>query len=162
MNPQTIIFLLLYITIFLGELGAELCIMQKHTHTHTHINCIHVCALIWLCLFVNRCSGIDLLSYEPDLNTLRLVEAKRFSVSWYVYTHESRMVLLASGMQCTIFSGYQVTTKLALDLNMNIQIDMWKYMVFALALSVFFIRFLLLTKVNMLRQLFLIVVVLSY
>lgn len=46
MNPQTIIFLLLYITIFLGELGAELCIMQKHTHTHTHINCIHVCALI--------------------------------------------------------------------------------------------------------------------
>ncbi|URD72550.1 Colon cancer-associated protein Mic1-like [Musa troglodytarum] len=57
-----------------------------------------------------KTSGIDLLSYEPDLNTLRLVEAKRFSVSWYVYTHESRMVLLASGMQCTIFSGYQFSS----------------------------------------------------
>ncbi|KAJ8498506.1 hypothetical protein OPV22_009058 [Ensete ventricosum] len=57
-----------------------------------------------------KTSGIDLLSYEPDLNTLRLVEAKRFSVSWYVYTHESRMVLLASGMQCTTFSGYQFSS----------------------------------------------------
>ncbi|KAG6473595.1 hypothetical protein ZIOFF_067512 [Zingiber officinale] len=52
-------------------------------------------------------SGIDLLSYEPDMNSLRLVEAKRFSVSWYVYTHESRMVFLAFGMQCTMFYGFQ-------------------------------------------------------
>lgn len=54
------------------------------------------------------CSGIDLLSFEPELNTLRVVEAKKFNVSWYIYTHESRMVLLASGMQCTIFYGFQV------------------------------------------------------
>lgn len=53
-------------------------------------------------------SGIDLLVIELELNTLQLVEAKKFSVSWYVYTHESRMVLLASGMQCSIFSAYQV------------------------------------------------------
>ncbi|XP_073006308.1 uncharacterized protein [Typha latifolia] len=57
-----------------------------------------------------KTSGIDLLSYEPELNTLRLVESKRFSVSWYVYTHESRMVLLACGMQCSIFSGYQFSS----------------------------------------------------
>lgn len=57
-----------------------------------------------------KTSGIDLLSYEPELNTLRLVESKRFNVSWYAYTHESRLVLLASGMQCTIFSGYQFSS----------------------------------------------------
>ncbi|KAG0456669.1 hypothetical protein HPP92_024457 [Vanilla planifolia] len=57
-----------------------------------------------------KTSGIDLLSYEAELNTLRLVEAKRFNVSWYVYTHESRMVLLASGMQCTTFFGYQFSS----------------------------------------------------
>ncbi|ONK75056.1 uncharacterized protein A4U43_C03F12860 [Asparagus officinalis] len=57
-----------------------------------------------------KTSGIDLLSYEPELNTLRLVEAKKFNVSWYIYTHESRMVLLASGMQCTIFYGFQFSS----------------------------------------------------
>lgn len=57
-----------------------------------------------------KTSGMDLLSYEPELNTLRLVEAKRFNVSWYAYTHESRLVLLASGMQCNIFSGYQFSS----------------------------------------------------
>lgn len=57
-----------------------------------------------------KTSGIDLFSYESELNTLRLVDAKRFSVSWYVYTHESRMLLLASGMQCTIFSGFQFSS----------------------------------------------------
>lgn len=48
MNPQTIIFLLLYITIFLDELGAELCIMQKHTHTHQ----LHTCLCFNLIVFV--------------------------------------------------------------------------------------------------------------
>lgn len=57
-----------------------------------------------------KTSGIDLLSYEPELNTLRLVETKKFNVSWYIYTHESRMVLLASGMQCTIFYGFQFSS----------------------------------------------------
>ncbi|XP_020104454.1 uncharacterized protein C18orf8 isoform X3 [Ananas comosus] len=57
-----------------------------------------------------KTSGIDLLVIELELNTLQLVEAKKFSVSWYVYTHESRMVLLASGMQCSIFSAYQFSS----------------------------------------------------
>lgn len=57
-----------------------------------------------------KTSGIDLLSYEPELNTLRLVESKKFIVSWYIYTHESRMVLLSSGMQCTVFYGFQFSS----------------------------------------------------
>ncbi|KAJ0988454.1 hypothetical protein J5N97_006810 [Dioscorea zingiberensis] len=57
-----------------------------------------------------KTSGLDLLHYEPELNTLRLVESKRFNVSWYVYTHESRMILLASGMQCTVFYGFQFSS----------------------------------------------------
>lgn len=53
-------------------------------------------------------SGLDLFSYEAELKTLRMVESKRFNVSWYVYTHESRMVLLSTGMQCKSFSAFQV------------------------------------------------------
>jgi hypothetical protein len=53
-------------------------------------------------------SGLDLLVYEPQSNALRLVESKKFNVTWYLYTHESRLLLLASGMQCTLFTGYQV------------------------------------------------------
>lgn len=56
------------------------------------------------------CSGLDLFSYDFELKALRLVETKRSHVSWYVYTHESRLVLLASGMQCKSFIGYQVAT----------------------------------------------------
>ncbi|XP_020584537.1 uncharacterized protein C18orf8 [Phalaenopsis equestris] len=57
-----------------------------------------------------KTSGIELLLYDAELNSLRLMEAKRFNVCWYVYTHESRMVLLASGMQCTTFYGYQFSS----------------------------------------------------
>ena len=32
-------------------------------------------------------------------------------MSWYVYTHESRLVLLASGMQCKSLTGFQVDIK---------------------------------------------------
>ncbi|KAL6883347.1 hypothetical protein ACP4OV_010761 [Aristida adscensionis] len=56
------------------------------------------------------CSGLDLLAYEPQSNAFRTVESKKFNVSWYLYTHESRMILLASGMQCTLFTGYQFST----------------------------------------------------
>ncbi|KAH0450470.1 hypothetical protein IEQ34_021162 [Dendrobium chrysotoxum] len=58
----------------------------------------------------NAQCGIESLLYDAELNTLRLMEAKRFNVSWYVYTHESRMVLLASGMQCTTFYGFQFSS----------------------------------------------------
>jgi hypothetical protein len=60
------------------------------------------------CEFYVYCSGLDLLVYEPKSNALRLVESKKFNVTWYLYTHESRLLLLASGMQCTLFTGYQV------------------------------------------------------
>ncbi|KAF6149342.1 hypothetical protein GIB67_016880 [Kingdonia uniflora] len=60
------------------------------------------CDLIFI-----KTSGLDLYSYVPELKALRLVETKKLSVSWYVYTHESRMVLLASGMQCKTFTGFQ-------------------------------------------------------
>lgn len=61
-------------------------------------------------VIIIKTSGIDLLSYEPEMNALRLVEAKKLNVSWYIYTHESRMVLLASGMQCTIFYAFQFSS----------------------------------------------------
>ncbi|CAN6459495.1 unnamed protein product [Victoria cruziana] len=54
-----------------------------------------------------KTSGLDLYACELESNILRLVEAKRLYVSWYVYTHESRLVLLASGMQCKSLTGYQ-------------------------------------------------------
>ncbi|XP_031483277.1 uncharacterized protein LOC116252845 [Nymphaea colorata] len=54
-----------------------------------------------------KTSGLDLYACELESNMLRLVETKRLYVSWYVYTHESRLVLLASGMQCKSITGYQ-------------------------------------------------------
>ncbi|CAN6288265.1 unnamed protein product [Urochloa humidicola] len=54
-----------------------------------------------------KTSGLDLLAYESQSHAFRLVESKKFNVSWYLYTHESRLILLASGMQCTMFTGYQ-------------------------------------------------------
>ncbi|XP_078444306.1 C18orf8 [Wolffia australiana] len=61
-------------------------------------------------IVVVKTSGLDLLSYEPGQNTLRLVETKRFNVSWYVYTHESRLILLASGAQCKLMTGFQLSS----------------------------------------------------
>lgn len=43
-----------------------------------------------------------------DRTGLKFIESRRLNVSWYVYTHESRLVLLASGMQCKTLSGFQV------------------------------------------------------
>ncbi|KAF9599348.1 hypothetical protein IFM89_036805 [Coptis chinensis] len=54
-----------------------------------------------------KTSGLDLFTYESELKALRFVETKKLNVSWYVYTHESRMALLASGMQCKTLSGFQ-------------------------------------------------------
>ncbi|XP_068663894.1 uncharacterized protein [Aristolochia californica] len=59
---------------------------------------------------VIKTSGLELLSCETALKTLRLVETKRLNVSWYMYTHESRLLLLASGMQCNTFSGFQFSS----------------------------------------------------
>ncbi|KAF3628762.1 hypothetical protein FXO37_29245 [Capsicum annuum] len=52
-------------------------------------------------VFVKTSSGI---------RSLQLAETKKLNVSWYVYTHESRLVLLASGMQCKSLTGYQISS----------------------------------------------------
>ncbi|KAJ4970676.1 hypothetical protein NE237_003775 [Protea cynaroides] len=57
-----------------------------------------------------KSSGLDMFAYEPELKALRLVESKRLNVSWYIYTHESRLILLASGMQCKSFTGLQFSS----------------------------------------------------
>ncbi|KAJ6425742.1 hypothetical protein OIU84_026341 [Salix udensis] len=57
-----------------------------------------------------KTSGLDLLAYDADSKSLHVVETKKLNVSWYVYTHESRLVLLASGMQCKTFNGFQLSS----------------------------------------------------
>ncbi|GAB2266866.1 hypothetical protein Dimus_001854 [Dionaea muscipula] len=57
-----------------------------------------------------KTSGLDLFSYDSELQKLRLVESKRLNVTWYTYTHESRLVLLASGLQCKSFAGFQLSS----------------------------------------------------
>ncbi|XP_011625281.1 uncharacterized protein C18orf8 isoform X1 [Amborella trichopoda] len=61
-------------------------------------------------IVIIKSSGVDMCSYEPQLNALRLVDSKRLNVSWYVHTHESRLVLLASGMQCKSLTGFQFSS----------------------------------------------------
>ncbi|RZC20724.1 Regulator of MON1-CCZ1 complex isoform D [Glycine soja] len=56
-----------------------------------------------------KTSGLDLYTYNSESKSLQLVQTKKLNVSWYVYTHESRLVLLASGMQCKTFHGFQIS-----------------------------------------------------
>ncbi|KAI3472124.1 hypothetical protein Pfo_029612 [Paulownia fortunei] len=57
-----------------------------------------------------KTSGLELYSYNTESRFLHLVETKKLNISWYLYTHESRLVLLASGMQCKSFTGYQLSS----------------------------------------------------
>ncbi|KAK4766433.1 hypothetical protein SAY87_008075 [Trapa incisa] len=57
-----------------------------------------------------KTSGLDLFAYNSESNMLHLVETRKLNVNWYVYTHESRLVLLASGMQCKAFTGFQLSS----------------------------------------------------
>ncbi|KAL2320883.1 hypothetical protein Fmac_029852 [Flemingia macrophylla] len=57
-----------------------------------------------------KTSGLDLFAYNPESKSLQLVQTKKLNVSWFVYTHESRLVLLASGMQCKTFHGFQISS----------------------------------------------------
>ncbi|CAI9100968.1 OLC1v1038165C1 [Oldenlandia corymbosa var. corymbosa] len=57
-----------------------------------------------------KTSGLDFLSYNSESKSLTVVETKKTNVSWYIYTHESRLVLLASGMQCKSLTGYQISS----------------------------------------------------
>lgn len=66
---------------------------------------------VLLCIFLDLfawVSGLEMYTLYLSKNGLKLVEYKKANVSWYVYTHESRLVLLASGMQCKTLSGFQV------------------------------------------------------
>ncbi|KAH8485529.1 hypothetical protein H0E87_027097 [Populus deltoides] len=54
--------------------------------------------------------GLDLLACDAESKSLNVVETRKLNVSWYVYTHESRLVLLASGMQCKTFNGFQLSS----------------------------------------------------
>ncbi|XP_038903889.1 regulator of MON1-CCZ1 complex isoform X2 [Benincasa hispida] len=56
-----------------------------------------------------KTSGLDLFAYSSDSKSIHLVESKKLNVSWYAYTHESRLVLMASGMQCKTFHGFQLS-----------------------------------------------------
>lgn len=64
-----------------------------------------VCDIVFV-----KTSGLDLYTYAPELKSLELIETKKMNVGWYIYTHESRLVLLASGMQCKSFTGYQLSS----------------------------------------------------
>ncbi|KAG2686881.1 hypothetical protein I3760_09G027200 [Carya illinoinensis] len=55
-------------------------------------------------------NGLDFFAYNSESKLLHLVETRKLNVSWYVYTHESRLVLLASGMQCKTFNGFQLSS----------------------------------------------------
>ena len=59
---------------------------------------------------------MDLFACDSAMN-LRLVETKKVNVNWYIYTHESRLVLLASGLQCKTITGFQVLHKIYHQLN---------------------------------------------
>ncbi|MED6152194.1 hypothetical protein PIB30_089528 [Stylosanthes scabra] len=61
-------------------------------------------------IVIIKTSGLDLYAYNSASKSLQLVETKKLNVSWYVYTHESRLVLLASGMQCKTFHGFQISS----------------------------------------------------
>ncbi|GKV25876.1 hypothetical protein SLEP1_g35257 [Rubroshorea leprosula] len=61
-------------------------------------------------IVVIKNSGLDLYAFDLVSKTLILVETRKLNVSWYVYTHESRLVLLASGMQCKTFNGFQLSS----------------------------------------------------
>ena len=65
-------------------------------------------------LNLTQYSGLDMLSCNAESKSLHLVETRRLNVSWYFYTHESRLLLLASGMQCKTFNGFQVCVQLSL------------------------------------------------
>ncbi|KVH90598.1 Colon cancer-associated Mic1-like protein, partial [Cynara cardunculus var. scolymus] len=64
-----------------------------------------VCDIVFV-----KTSGLDLYTYMPELKSLDLVETKKMNVSWYIYTHESRLIVIASGMQCKSFTGYQLSS----------------------------------------------------
>eukprot|EP00850_Spirogloea_muscicola_P012493 SM000081S22627 [mRNA] locus=s81:231057:237143:+ [translate_table: standard] len=52
-------------------------------------------------------NGLELYALLLSKAGLRLVDHKKGDVAWFVYTHESRLVLLATGPLCRTLSAYQ-------------------------------------------------------
>ncbi|EPS74238.1 hypothetical protein M569_00514, partial [Genlisea aurea] len=61
-------------------------------------------------LVIIKTSGLDFHTYNSGSQSLQLVETRKLNINWYSYTHESRLVLLSSGMQCKSFTGYQLSS----------------------------------------------------
>ncbi|CAM8890122.1 unnamed protein product [Rhodiola kirilowii] len=61
-------------------------------------------------IVIVKTSGLDFFVYKCESNSLHHIETRRLNVSWYIYTHESRLVLLSSGMQCKNFTGFQLSS----------------------------------------------------
>ncbi|CAN1772830.1 Regulator of MON1-CCZ1 complex [Linum perenne] len=88
----------------------------QETFTHTcRADSESILGFFWtdcpLCdLVLVKTSGLDLLTINFTSKSLSLVETKKLNVSWYIYTHESRLILLASGLQCKTFTGFQLSS----------------------------------------------------
>lgn len=90
--------------------------LSLYSNFFSYLFLFHIC-LCQKTHFTNlefNLSGLDLFAYNSESKSLQLVETRKLNVSWYVYTHESRLVLLASGMQCKTFTGFQVCVPLIL------------------------------------------------
>jgi len=53
-------------------------------------------------------AGVEFYLVIPERKTLKLVKSVSQSVSWSVYSHETRLLLLASGTQDNVIHGMQV------------------------------------------------------
>jgi hypothetical protein len=80
-------------------------LVDVYQELHLLNNYFGVC-LVGMLVF----SGLELYALHQGRNSLKFLDIKKANVSWYVYTHESRLVLLASGMQCKTLAGYQVSS----------------------------------------------------
>ncbi|CAN6716760.1 unnamed protein product [Malus baccata var. baccata] len=88
-----------------GETFSQMCKLESESILGFFWTDCPVCDIVFV-----KTSGLDLFAYNSESKSLQLVETKKLNVSWYVYTHESRMVLLASGMQCKTFNGFQLSS----------------------------------------------------
>jgi hypothetical protein len=53
-------------------------------------------------------AGVEFYLVLPERRALKLVKTVQHSVSWCVYSHETRLLLLATGAQDTVIHGIQV------------------------------------------------------
>lgn len=95
----------LYVIIDVLHSWLTMQLVDVYQELHLLNNYFGVC-LVGMLVF----SGLELYALHQGRNSLKFLDIKKANVSWYVYTHESRLVLLASGMQCKTLAGYQVSS----------------------------------------------------